>query len=98
MTGVRRCDKVPIAVAAYRASVHEATGYTPNWLMFFRETRAPLDVVVGILPGEQRSYESVDQFVAERQQTMTEVNSVVRAASCGTTEKELRCSSQADAV
>ena len=30
------CEKVPIATAAYRASVHEATGYTPNRLMLNR--------------------------------------------------------------
>jgi len=31
------CEKVPIAAAAYRASVHEATGYSPNRLMLNRE-------------------------------------------------------------
>jgi len=67
------CEKVPIAAAAYRASVHEATGYSPNRLMFGCETRALLHIVVGIQPGEQRSYESMDQFVAERQQIMREV-------------------------
>jgi len=72
------CEKVPIAAAAYRASVHEATGYTPNRLMLGRETRAPLDIVVGCPPEEQQSYESTDQFVAERQQRMREVYSVVR--------------------
>ena len=46
--------------AAYRASVHEATGYTPNRLILGRETRAPMDIVVGVRPGEQRSYESMD--------------------------------------
>ena len=72
------CEKVPVAAAAYRASVHEATGYTPNRLMLGRETRAPLDIVVGCSPEEQQSYESTDQFVAERQQRMREMYSVVR--------------------
>ena len=44
------CEKVPIATAAYRASVHEATGYTPNRLMLNREVFAPLDIVAGPPP------------------------------------------------
>lgn len=33
--------KVP---AAYRTPVHEATGFSPNFLPFERENRAPLDL------------------------------------------------------
>ena len=47
--------------------IHETTGYTPNRLTFGRDTRASLDVIVGIPPREQRSYDSLDQFIAERQ-------------------------------
>lgn len=44
----RNWDEVlPYVVSAYRASVHEATGYTPNFLIFGRENRAPLDLVYG---------------------------------------------------
>jgi len=50
------CEKVPIAAAAYRASVHEATGYTPNRLMFGREVCAPLDVVSGHPPFRTRTF------------------------------------------
>ena len=32
------CEKVPIAAAAYRASVHETTGYTPNRLVWSRDS------------------------------------------------------------
>jgi len=44
------CEKVPIVAAAYRASVHEATGYTPNRLLLNREVFAPLDIVAGPPP------------------------------------------------
>jgi len=37
---------LPYAVAAYRATVHEASGYSPNFLMFGHEVRPPLDVVM----------------------------------------------------
>ena len=39
--------KVPAVMAAYRATIHEATGYSPNFLMFGRELRAPIDLVWG---------------------------------------------------
>ena len=38
---------LPYAVAAYRATIHESTGYSPNFLFLGREARAPLDVVMG---------------------------------------------------
>ena len=34
--------------AAYRATPHESTGFTPNMLMFGREPRLPIEVILGI--------------------------------------------------
>ena len=48
-------------MAAYRATVHEATGYSPNFLMFGRELRAPIDLVWGG-PGDPE-YANPDDFV-----------------------------------
>jgi len=53
-------------------------GLYANRLMFSRETRALLDIVVGTPSGEHHSYESVDQFVADRQHMMRDVYSAVR--------------------
>ena len=39
-------ERVPMVMAAYRASRHEATGYSPNFLMFDREVRAAIDLVL----------------------------------------------------
>jgi len=72
------CEKVPIAAAAYRASAHEATGYSPNLLMLGREVYAPLDIVLGHPPGERDAYDSTDEFVVRRQRQMREVYAVVR--------------------
>ena len=33
---------------AYRATPHESTGFTPNMLMFGREARLPIEVILGI--------------------------------------------------
>jgi len=54
------CEKVPITAAAYRASVHEATGYSANRLMLNREVYAPLDLVTGLPPGDLEHYESAN--------------------------------------
>ena len=39
--------KLQFVMAAYRASVHDTTGYTPNFLALGREVRAPLDIILG---------------------------------------------------
>ena len=51
---------LPYVMAAYRSSRHEATQYTPNFLMMGREVRAPVDIVYGspeaLQPGSYDSY------------------------------------------
>jgi len=51
-------------MSAYRATVHESTGFTPNRLMFGREITLPVDIVYG-LPNEAAVNENVstDDFV-----------------------------------
>ena len=39
-------------MAAYQASVHSATGYTPNRLMFGREVCRPLDILLATLESD----------------------------------------------
>jgi len=46
------CLQLQPVLAAYRNSVHESTGYTPNFLFLGREVRTPMDVVIGLPPGE----------------------------------------------
>ncbi len=68
------CERVPVAAAAYRASVHEATGYTPNLLTYGKENRAPVDIVFGCPEEEDESrYVSIEEFVASRQIMMRDV-------------------------
>ena len=58
---------LPHVMAAYRASVHQSTGYSPNYLMFGREVRAPVDLVFGI-PAEDppTSYDSYTDNLEHR--------------------------------
>ena len=38
---------LPLLMMAYRSSVHESTGFSPNEMMFGREVPLPLDLVIG---------------------------------------------------
>jgi len=72
------CEKVPIAAAAYRASVHGATGYSLNRLMLNREVYASIDLVAGLPPGDPEHYESADDFVVQQQRMTRDVYASVR--------------------
>jgi transposase InsO family protein/predicted aspartyl protease len=72
------CERVPVATAAYRASTHEVTGYSPNFLMFGRENRAPVDVLLGVDESSEDKDTSVDEFVESKRRLMREVYSRVR--------------------
>jgi hypothetical protein len=40
-------ERLPMVVAAYNASQHETTEFSPYYLMFGREYRTPLDLTLG---------------------------------------------------
>jgi len=66
---------LPYVMAAYRASVHQSTGYSPNYLMFGRETKAPADLVFGTQP-EQPST-SYDDYSVNMENRMKQAYSLV---------------------
>ena len=41
-------EKLPYVLAAYRAFVHDSTGYSPNRLFLGRESRMPVDLAIGL--------------------------------------------------
>ena len=45
-------DHLQTIVAAYRATVHEATGMTPNRVFLGHEVRLPIDLALGTTPDE----------------------------------------------
>ena len=60
-----RDSQLPFAMAAYRASKHEATDYSPNFLVLGREVHVTMDLMYET-PDE--GHESYDAFVEERRQ------------------------------
>ena len=67
---------LPHVMAAYRASVHQSTGYTPNYLMFGREVRAPVDLVFDIPTEEPPA--SYDSYVTDLEERKRVAYSLVR--------------------
>jgi hypothetical protein len=67
----RNWDEIlPSIMAAYRASRHEATGYSPNFLMFGKETRAPVDVMFGLDELEKEDHQSYDEYAEHKIEIM----------------------------
>lgn len=72
------CEQAPTAAAAYRASVHESTGFSPNFVVFGRENRMPADLVLGCPPNEEEYHSSPDQYVNQLQMKARETFASVR--------------------
>ena len=45
-------ERLPLVLAAYRATPYEATGMSPNKLFLGHEVRMPIDLVMGLPPEE----------------------------------------------
>jgi hypothetical protein len=71
-------DRLPFVVAAYRASPHSSTGFTPNRLFLGRENRMPLDVIMGVADNEERQAETLNDFVSEMQERAISAYSLAR--------------------
>lgn len=56
-------EKLPQVMAAYRASPHSSTGFSPNQLFLGRETRMPLDLIMGVPPEDNGQLQSIDDFI-----------------------------------
>jgi hypothetical protein len=63
---------LPYVMAAFRSSIHDSTGYSPNLLMLARENRAPVDLVYGtgdVPVDDSISYDDFVEGVRDRLQT-----------------------------
>ena len=82
-------ERLPIVLAAYRATPHESTGMTPNKLFLGHEVRMPIDLVMG-LPPEDDSYRSPDDYVAQLQKRSVEAYELARKHLRASAERRKR--------
>lgn len=62
-------DHVPYVLAAFRASCSEATGFSPNRVIFGKENRGPVDLVFGWpkeIEGERPTYTAYVQDLSDK--------------------------------
>ena len=71
-------ERLPFVMAAYRASPHSSTGYSPNRLFLGRENRMPIDLLMGLPPREVNGNQSVHDFVANQQELADKAYQLVR--------------------
>ena len=72
------CQVLPGVMAAYRATVHESTGFSPNMMLFGHENRMPVDIVMGC-PGDRKlEGEFVDDYINDLQERLRSGYQVAR--------------------
>jgi transposase InsO family protein len=76
--------RLPFALAAYRSSVHSATGETPNRLMLGREVITPLTLLAPPAPGQDANVDWVaelhDNFIRAHERAVESLQASHRAA------------------
>jgi transposase InsO family protein len=65
-------------MSAYRSTIHASTGYTPNFLVYGRENRAPIDLVLAVDDEPEGVGTSPDVYVDELLQRQRKAYRLVR--------------------
>ena len=69
---------LPIVTSAYRASVHESTGFTPNQLFFGREINLPIHFLVGLPAQAKQEFSSYTDYVVYLNDKLCKIYELVR--------------------
>ena len=71
-------ERLPLVLAANRASPHESTRYSPNRLCLGREVRMPLDLIMGLPLEETESRGMPEAFVRDMQEKAADAYALAR--------------------
>ena len=66
---------LPLLMMAYRSSVHESTGFSPNEMMLGREALLPLDLVIG---QAERTGNSTTEYATKLSEQMERIHQFAR--------------------
>ena len=69
-------QQLPYVMMAFRTSVHESKGYTPQFLVFRKEINLPIDIQN--LSPQQPNKTNVHQFVQQKQVDMQRAHEAAR--------------------
>src|SRR5664279_6610599 len=69
--------RLPLVLAAYRASPHSSTGYTPNRLFLGREVCMPLDLIMNVREEKEETLKT-DDFLQQMKERAEESYEVAR--------------------
>jgi len=72
-------DNINLVTSAYRSCVHEATGFTPNMMMFGREVTLPVELSMGCVPSKNYTT-STTSYVMELQEKLGDVYALARSS------------------
>ena len=82
--------RLPFAMAAYRASRHDSTGYSPNFLTFGREVYGAVDILYGSPDETDLPTIDYEDFVAQARSRMTASYAEVRETLRRSAERNKR--------
>jgi len=72
-------ENINLVTSAYRSCVHDATGFTPNMMMFGREVTLPVEISMGCVPSKDFSSCTVD-YVVDLQAKLSKVYELARTS------------------
>ena len=82
-------EHIPLLTAAYRSTVHPATGFTPNMLMLGREVNLPIDVLYP-KPANEESHVTTAEYVNELRNQMENCHALAREHLGRSAERQKR--------
>jgi len=84
-------ERLPAVMAAYRASPHSSTGFSPNRLFLGRETQMPIDIVWGMPEESHEAARPVEEFVEKMRDDMEEMYELTRKQLRVAAERRKAC-------